>query len=775
MVNFWIPNTKFKKSRRGFTLVELLIVIALVGILATAILIAINPAMRVGQAYDAQRKSHLASIAHALQVQYVDRLAYPNPGVYAGGDGLMLGSDSTQTPSGGYWIPGLVPNYLKTLPKDPKQGGGPSLPVGLFGNFDVLAASTTFYVDCGATNGNGSAGSPWNNLSSANSASLIPGDKLLLKRGCPPWQGPLKAKWNGTSASPIIIGAYTSVGAAYPDSTSMDNLPSIRNNTDPSCGITGTCGEVVQITGSYQTLEYIDSSNDPPPTVAMTPTDCPPGWPQVGGNVMQPKGWRVGFRFAADANYNIVRNSKAHENTTGIIISTRSNYNKVFNNELTNNTYMSVLTPKIFPFADDDGGAAGIIVNGDYTEIANNTLSGNIACTYDYGADGVAIEIYGSKHTDIHHNKSNNDYSFVEVGTNNEKPLEHPSYVAEDTTLAYNLMTSNLAEATFLNVHGTGDFGPTRRTSAYNNTVYLTGLESSAVLCNGCRNDGQTGALILTLRNNILWAEYKALFSDVSLGANESNNIFWCNNSPPVTHGCFWVVQIAGTTKTGQVPPDTHVPSPPTPPFDPTSKVIDPKFVSGSDFHLQASSLAVNTGTTVSCVGCNTDLDGASPVGTVDIGAYEFGGVIPPVSGGGSLSCSPASQSVQTGVNANLTAVNGDASSLWSASGGSPASGTGVNFSVSFLTTGSKNVSVKSGDGSQQDTCVVDVTSSGGSGPPPATGTDFKYLYVVDADLQHFTLWATLEDKEDKQIHDKPNATCKKTPPDLIYNYCIGD
>ena len=54
----------------GFTLVELIIVITLIGILAVAVMVAINPGKRVKQARDATRKNDIGALATALGSHY---------------------------------------------------------------------------------------------------------------------------------------------------------------------------------------------------------------------------------------------------------------------------------------------------------------------------------------------------------------------------------------------------------------------------------------------------------------------------------------------------------------------------------------------------------------------------------------------------------------------------------------------------------------------------------------------------------------------------------
>ncbi|KKS00901.1 MAG: hypothetical protein UU53_C0024G0006 [Candidatus Curtissbacteria bacterium GW2011_GWC2_41_21] len=102
------PITVNRKSV-GFTLIEILIVVALIGIMSTVVSVAVVGGQ--AKARDSTRKANLAQIASALREYYVDHnLQYPD------GDYTSEG--------GGEWIPGLDP-YFKTLPQDPKQAGLP--------------------------------------------------------------------------------------------------------------------------------------------------------------------------------------------------------------------------------------------------------------------------------------------------------------------------------------------------------------------------------------------------------------------------------------------------------------------------------------------------------------------------------------------------------------------------------------------------------------------------------------------------------------------------
>jgi len=60
------------------------------------------------------------------------------------------------------------------------------------------------------------------------------------------------------------------------------------------------------------------------------------------------------------------------------------------------------------------------------------------------------------------------------------------------------------------------------------------------------------------------------------------------------------------------------------------------------------------------------------------------------------VSCSPVTQTVQVGVAAHLTTTAGFPNATWYAPEGSPATGQGLSFSVSYATAGTKKVTVQS-------------------------------------------------------------------------------
>lgn len=84
--------------KKGFTLVELLIVIAVIAILAAVAYVAIDPATRIADANDAQRWSDCSATLEAIMEYIVDNEGdFPNEANWTAGSYYVLGTDADDT------------------------------------------------------------------------------------------------------------------------------------------------------------------------------------------------------------------------------------------------------------------------------------------------------------------------------------------------------------------------------------------------------------------------------------------------------------------------------------------------------------------------------------------------------------------------------------------------------------------------------------------------------------------------------------------------------
>lgn len=110
-----------RASERGFTLIEVLVVMGIIALLSTIVLVAINPARQFAQSRDTQRTSNVTALLNAIGQRAVD-----NRGIFetdcAAGQ-IPATTTVIRSGSGGFDLyPCIVPVYMALLPVDPKVG-----------------------------------------------------------------------------------------------------------------------------------------------------------------------------------------------------------------------------------------------------------------------------------------------------------------------------------------------------------------------------------------------------------------------------------------------------------------------------------------------------------------------------------------------------------------------------------------------------------------------------------------------------------------------------
>ncbi len=114
-----------RSSRQGFTLIELLLVIGIIAILASIVIVAINPTKQLGDARDAQRRSDVSTILNAVYQYAIDNNGNLPSGIPTGTakpicQASMLPADCVDASFAGVNLRMLTGSYLTNIPKDPR-------------------------------------------------------------------------------------------------------------------------------------------------------------------------------------------------------------------------------------------------------------------------------------------------------------------------------------------------------------------------------------------------------------------------------------------------------------------------------------------------------------------------------------------------------------------------------------------------------------------------------------------------------------------------------
>ena len=132
-----------KNIQKGFTLIEILVVIGIIGILATVVLIAVNPSRQFKQARDSQRVANVNTILNALGQNIADHQG----NLFCDGSIRVLPKESYYGIASSISIDGtnladcITPDYLPKLPFDPGNSSA------YYNNEDDYFTGYTLFVD----------------------------------------------------------------------------------------------------------------------------------------------------------------------------------------------------------------------------------------------------------------------------------------------------------------------------------------------------------------------------------------------------------------------------------------------------------------------------------------------------------------------------------------------------------------------------------------------------------------------------------------------------
>jgi type IV pilus assembly protein PilA len=137
---------KLSNSQKGFTLIEILLVVAAIAILAGIVIVAINPGKQLGDTRNAQRKSDVNTILNAVSQYAIDNNGILPAGITTSLGEICQSGVATTSCTGLVDLSVLTDNgkYIVAIPIEPQatttNGAGYRIAKTSTGRIQVMAA-----------------------------------------------------------------------------------------------------------------------------------------------------------------------------------------------------------------------------------------------------------------------------------------------------------------------------------------------------------------------------------------------------------------------------------------------------------------------------------------------------------------------------------------------------------------------------------------------------------------------------------------------------------
>lgn len=109
---------KYRSLSKGFTLIEVLLVVVIIAILAGIVIVAVNPGRQIAQTNNTERKAHVQSVSNAIGQYSIDNRGALPAGIPTNA-AAVIGSGNGQADLCAL----LVPTYLPSMPYDGTTNG----------------------------------------------------------------------------------------------------------------------------------------------------------------------------------------------------------------------------------------------------------------------------------------------------------------------------------------------------------------------------------------------------------------------------------------------------------------------------------------------------------------------------------------------------------------------------------------------------------------------------------------------------------------------------